>query len=554
MPNCVFLISLAIEQEPTADRADNYGIRPLPNLETRFVAADTLRGLGGLQRELVSLDTAALQRRLNENRERHFHATIRADKLRCRRADARLRGQLADSLRSAGLAADHADRVAQWDPYDQNAAADWFDPGYMFGVREGFDVVMGNPPYVQLQRDGGRLANLYQDAGFATFARTGDIYQLFYEKGGQLLKPGSGLLAYITSNSWLKAEYGKATRRWFAENHTPLKLLEMGKDVFANVIVDASILLARQGRSDAVGAAVDTDKLTDKTFPPAPELWGELRPEGEKPWLALSGLEQSVMDKMAAVGTPLKDWDLSINMGVKTGYNPAFIIDTATKEMLVAADPKSAEIIKPVLRGRDIHRYQADWAGKWLIDTHNGYGDVPAVNIDDYPAVKAHLDGFWQPLEKRQDKGRTPYNLRNCAYYQDFSKEKLFWMDMGGNARFAYCDEPMFSNNAAYFIVGDSLKYLCAILNSSLITWWMGHTSRTTGMGLTIWHKVYVEAIPIPQISVAEQAPLVALVERILAAKAADRRADTGELERQLDGLVYGLYGLTGEEAGVVGG
>ena len=544
-----FFISLAIEQEATAERADNYGIRPLPNLETRFVAADTLRGLGGLHRELTGDRTRDLQRQLNENRERHFHATVRADKLQYRAADQRLRGELADSLRLAGLAADHADKVAQWDPYDQNAAADWFDPGYMFGIREGFDVVLGNPPYVQLQREGGRLANLYRDAGFATFARTGDIYQLFYEKGGQLLKPGSGLLAYITSNSWLKAEYGKATRRWFAENHTPLKLLEMGKDVFANVIVDASILLARQGKSGAVGVAVDTDKLTDKAFPPAPALWGELRPEGEKPWRALSALEQSVMDKLESVGTPLKDWDLTIFRGVTTGCNAAFVIDTATKEALVAADPKSAEIIKPVLRGRDIRRYQAEWAGLWLVNARKG------IDIDTYPAVYGHLQGHRDQLSKKTGANQwyefqgSPSDQLNAL----FQEEKLVWMDLTERGRFAYDSGDMFCVNTVFVMSGESLKYLCAVLNSSLITWFMGNTALNSGMGVTRWIGFTVGQIPIPRISAAEQGPLVALVERILAAKAGDLRADTGEWERELDVLVQGLYGLTGAEAGVVG-
>ena len=546
-----FFISLAIEQEPTADPADNYGIRPLPNLETRFVAADTLRGLGGLNRQLVSPETERLYQQLAENRERHFHATIRADKLRCRRADERLRGQLAASLRTAGLAADHADKVAQWDPYDQNAAADWFDPGYMFGVRDGFDVVIGNPPYVQLQREGSRLANLYKDAGFATFARTGDIYQLFYEKGGQLLKPGSGLLAYITSNSWLKAEYGKATRRWFAENHTPLKLLEMGKDVFENVIVDAGILLARQGKSGAVAIAVDTDKLADKTFPPAPELWSELRPEGEKPWSALSALERSVMDKMESVGTPLKDWDVSIDYGVKTGYNSAFIVDDATKEALIAADPESADILKPVLQGKDIRRWQAQWAGRWLINARKG------IAIDTYPAVYSHLQQYQDRLSKKAGVNEwyelqaSPSDRLNAL----FQEEKLVWIELVERGRFAWDDTGIYGEASTFIMTGENLKYLCAVLNSSLITWCLGQIAPTSGMGTLRWKKAYVERIPIPQISAAEQAPLVALVERILAAKAGDLPADTGDLERELDGLVYGLYGLTGEEVGVgVGG
>ena len=549
-----FFISLAIEQQPNADRTQNYGIAPLPNLETRFVAADALRGLGGLHRELVSPAAAQGQRRLAENRERHFHAANRRDKLACRREDARLRRQLAASLRKVGLPAGPADRIARWDPYNPSAAADWFDPGYMFGVAGGFDVVLGNPPYVPLQRNGSRLANRYQDAGFATFARSGDLYQLFYERGAQLLKPHSGLLAYITSNSWLKAEYGKATRRYFAAQHTPLLLLEMGKDVFEQAIVDASILIVRQGKSAAIGAAVDLDKRADKTFPPAPELWGELRPEGDKPWSALSSLERSVMDKMAAAGPPLKDWDVALYFGIKTGYDRAFIIDGSTREWLIAADPKSAGIIKPILRGRDIRRYQAEWAGQWLIETHNGYGDVSAVKIDDYPAVKTYLDGFYERLAKRQDKGRTPYNLRSCRYHGDFAREKLFWADMSAVGRFAYSDQEIYCNGKGYIMTGESLKYLCAVLNSSLMAWYVQNTATTTGMGLTEWKIVTVERLPIPQISAAAQKPLVALVDRILAAKAADPGAVTAAWEGELDGLVYGLYGLSGEEVGVVEG
>ena len=214
----------------------------------------------------------------------------------------------------------------------------------MFGNRDGFDVTIGNPPYVQLQKNGGALRKLYKDAGFETFAPTGDVYQLFYEKGCQLLTLEGGLLSYITSNSWLKAEYGKSTRRYFSEQHTPLRLLEMGKDVFENAIVDTSVLILREGTSDKTGKAVDMDRLPDKDFPPAESLWGELRTEGEKPWSALSTVERSVMDKMEAVGTPLKEWDIAIYRGVLTGYNNAFIIDNATKETLIAEDPKSAEI------------------------------------------------------------------------------------------------------------------------------------------------------------------------------------------------------------------
>ena len=405
-----------------------------------------------------------------------------------------------------------------------------------------------------MQKDGGKLGRLYKDSGYETFARTGDVYQLFYERGCQLLAPQRGMLAYITSNSWLKAEYGKTTRRYFSEQHTPLHLLEMGKDVFENAIVDTSVLIASSGKSAAIGKAVDMDRLPDKTSPPAEPLWVELRPQGEKPWSALSAIEQPIMDKMEAVGTPLKEWDIAINYGVKTGYNAAFIIDNATKNVLVAEDPNSTAIIKPVLRGRDIQRYQAEWAGLWLIDTHNGYGNVPAVDIDEYPAIKNHLDKFYPQLKKRQDKGRTPYNLRNCAYHAEFAKEKLVWMDMSNRGRFAYSDSEIYCNNKGFIMSGKFLKYLCAILNSTLITWLINKTARTTGVGLTQWEKFAVERLPIPQIPEAKQRPFIRLVDRILEAKDADPKADTDEMEAEIDRLVYALYGLTREEIAAVDG
>ena len=207
-----------------------------------------------------------------------------------------------------------------------------------------------------------------------------------------------------------------------------------------------------------------------------------------------------------------------------------------------------------MLRGRDIRRYKVKWAGLWLIDTHNGYGFVPPVDIDDYPAVRSYLDESYQALEKRQDKGRTPYNLRNCAYHEEFSKEKLFWMDMSPESRFAYSDTELYCNNKGFTMTGGPLKYLCAVLNSSTVTWMMKHTARTTGMGLVQWEKFAVERLPIPRISPEEHHPFVRLVDEILEAKVADPDADTQSQEAELDRMVYALYGLTPEEIGAVRG
>ena len=553
-----FFISLAIDQEPTSDAGDNYGIKPLPNLETRFVAADTLLGLARpAQMSLGQTDAVKeLQRELDRNREGHFHANTRQQKQAYRREDSRLRTELSRALREANFSVDDADKIAAWDPYDQNAHADWFDSEYMFGTPEGFDVVIGNPPYVQLQKDGGRLGTLYKDAGYTTFARTGDIYQLFQERGCQLLKAGQGILTYITSNSWLKAEYGKKTRQYLSEQHTPFVLLELGKDVFDEAIVDASVLLLRQGvrnnRKQGAIRAVDIDHLGDGDFPPPAEQWGRARPNGDAPWSILSATEQSVMDKMLAVGTPLKDWDIAIYRGITTGLNEAFIIDNRTKDALVAEDPKSAEIIKPVVRGRDIRRYRAAWTGLWIIDTHNGYADTPAIDVSHYPAVKAHLDNHYEQLEKRYDKGRTPYNLRNCAYHADFGKEKLLWIELVNDGRFAYDSSGLYGEATTFLLTGESIKYLCAVLNAKLIRWFLEKVAPTSGMGTLRWKKVYVERLPIPRITGPRQQHFSQLVDRALMPKADGQDTGTSEIEAEIDAGVYQLYGLTASEIAAV--
>ncbi len=555
-----FFISLAIEQQTNDSQTDNYGIRPLPNLETRFVAADTLLKLERPSQMPLGQtgEVQELEKELASNREQHFHASKREEKLKYRRKDAELRERLGKALGAVGFPAASADQLAAWDPFDQNAKpACWFDAEYMFGVSEGFDVVIGNPPYVQLQRDGGRLGKRYGKVGYETFAGTGDIYQLFYERGCQLLS-AQGVLAFITSNSWLKAEYGKGSRRHLSERHTPFMLLEMGKDVFDTVTVDASILLLRCGRSgneDALAIrAVDVERAGDGAFPPPEEEWGLIRPNGDAPWSVLSKVEQGIMDKMLAVGTPLKEWDIAIYRGITTGLNDAFIVDNLTKEALVAEDPRSAEILKPVVRGRDIRRYRAHWAGLWLIAIHNGYGDTPAINVERYPAVKAHLDRYYEQLARRYDKGRTPYNLRNCAYHADFAKEKLLWIELVSSGRFAYDNDGFYGEATTFLLVGKSIKYLCAMLNAKLIRWFLEKAAPTSGMGTLRWKKVYVEPLPIPKIPESRQQSFIEIIDRILLMQQGDPEADISQAEGEIDKLVCHLYGLTPVEISAVEG
>ena len=249
-------------------------------------------------------------------------------------------------------------------------------------------------------------------------------------------------------------------------------------------------------------------------------------------------------------GEHLTRLEYAINYGIKTGFNDAFIIDNQTKDALVADDPRSAEIIKPVLRGRDIQRYRAKWAKIWLIDTHNGYDGVPAINIDDYPAIKVHLDGHYEQLEKRYDKGRTPYNLRNCAYHTEFVKEKLFWIDLTEEGRFAYDIGEMFCVNSAYMMTGASLKFLCAVLNSALTTWFMRNSALNSGMGTTRWVRSTVDRIPIPIVDAMTEQPFIQIMDEILYPRY--EKADATKLKADLGDLVYSLYRLTEDEVRVI--
>ena len=166
-------------------------------------------------------------------------------------------------------------------------------------------------------------------------------------------------------------------------------------------------------------------------------------------WVVLSPIEQSIKQKIESVGTPLKDWDINIYRGVLTGYNEAFIISTEKRDEILAncateeERTRTAELIRPILRGRDIKRYAYEWANLWLINTHNGVkGKIERIHIEDYPAVKAHLDLYWDKISKRADKGDTPYNLRNCAYLEDFSKPKIVWAELARTGNAGAPDKP----------------------------------------------------------------------------------------------------------------
>ena len=609
-----FFISLAIEQEPDRD-ADNFGIKPLPNLETRFVAADTLIGIDLSEtRGLFQDDTVQqLLKEIDRIREKFFLANNRTQKRKLEEQEEDYRKQLekelerqrtewiesrqreidqkVNQLPTAELREqlrekeqktfetrkkefdaefENARKIVRWKPYDQNAKTDWFEPERMFGINDGVDVVLGNPPYVQLQKENGRLGKLYQDAGFETFARTGDIYCLFYEKANQLLK-NSGHACLITSNKWMRAGYGKKLRNYFVTLIQPVQLLDMGPDVF-DATVDTNILLFQKTVSDAptafrgvsLGADFDRQTCNIARYLIDNGATMEMPAKGE-PWAILSSAELNLKRKIEDVGIPLKDWDINIYRGIVTGCNEAFIIDEVKREQLIAQDPKSAEIIKPLLRGRDIKRYYARQLGFYMLAT--GYDlDIPRR----YPAIYEHLETIGEQIElgeikakgkglfNRDDQGKNWWNLRSCAYYSEFDKERVVWGNIAYHSTFCYAAPGEFVTAPANLLTSESndIKYLLACMNSKIFNWEFTRLGIPLGYAFE-WKKQYVELIHVPPITdrnreIVEK--IESIVEQIFTAKKTDPNTDTSDLEKEIDKLVYALYGLTDDEIAIVEG
>ena len=267
---------------------------------------------------------------------------------------------------------------------------------------------------------------------------------------------------------------------------------------------------------------------------------------GADSWVILTEIEQSIKRKIEAIGTPLKDWDIQINYGIKTGFNDAFIISTEKRNEILAnckSDEerrRTEELIRPILRGRDIKRYSYDWANLWLINTHNGVkGRIPRINIEDYPAVKAHLDQYWTKIKNRADKGDTPYNLRNCAYLEDFLKPKAMWKIIGCNINFSFDNDAMICNNAVNIITGNEEHILqfVGIMNSKLFDWYLKLTTEAEVQGGGI--QLYVTTLEktLVKLNFPEN-----LSHRVRA------RVKGEQSDADVDNAVFDAYGLTMEE------
>ncbi|HED0829941.1 TPA: Eco57I restriction-modification methylase domain-containing protein [Campylobacter jejuni] len=445
------------------------------------------------------------------------------------------------------------------------------------GNFKGFDLIIGNPPYIrqeELKELKPHLAKNYK-----VYKGTSDIYTYFYELGFNVLKDRGGVLSYITSNKYTRAGYGEALREFLLKNVKVLEYTDLnGIKVFDSATVDTSILCFEKSKSkDNKFKYLALSNEILKTCAYDIGLYKDFAEFSQnslsKESFTFSDENTSALKaKIERIGTPLKEWQgLNIYRGILTGYNEAFIITTEKRNEILAnckdeaEKERTAKLIRKMLRGRDIKRYSYEWAGLWVINTHNGYKSkngekIEAINIEHYPSLKKHFDEFYPQLEKRADKGLTPYNLRNCAYIEEFEKEKIVWNPVSGEYLFSYIKEHIFFNNSLFMMTLDvfSLKYILAFMNSNCYKWLITLKTNLIQTGSYAYGaKDKIERLPIPKINSKNEKlanELISLVDEILKAKEQDKNANTQELENKINSLVYKLYNLNEEEIKIIEG
>lgn len=410
----------------------------------------------------------------------------------------------------------------------------------------GFDGIIGNPPYIQLQKMGQASIDL-EKIGYETYNKTGDIYSLFYEQGFKLLK-NNGILTFITSNKWMRAAYGESLRKFFIEKTNPKILIDFGgKQVFDSATVDPNILIAEKAPNEYMTEAcvlAEDFRLNNMSdyFRQSKSIQNDLK--SEKGWVVLSTSENKIKRKIELLGIPLKDWDIKINYGIKTGFNEAFIISNEIREQILNNCPKADSIIRPILRGRDIKSYNIQFADQWIINSHNGSKNenIDPINIiRDYPSLYNHLATYEEALKKRLDKGNHWTNLRNCAYLADFEKEKIVWLELTDKPNFALDTNGYYINNTIFFMTGNHLKYLLAFLNSRLCEWYFDKIAATSGVGTRRWIKIYIDQICVPIPSIEDENIIIKLVDKMI-------QEQNKYVLKEIDICFYNAFKLTKQE------
>jgi hypothetical protein len=419
-----------------------------------------------------------------------------------------------------------------------------------------------------LQKNYGKLGRLYEPCNFDSFTKTGDIYCLFYEKAIQLSNDG-GHVCFITSNKWMRAGYGKKLRDYLVQNSQPVKLLDMGPEVF-DAAVDTNILLMRNLAPEA-GVTIRATTIKSDFDKQSGDIAQYLHKNGVDmeipakgdPWAILSAVDVSMKRKIINQGKPLSEYlEGEIYRGIITGLNEAFVVNRATRDNLILEDSSSAEVLKPFLRGQDVRRWQKNFAEQYLIVIESSenrahpWSDELAVEAEmifatRYPAIHAHLAAFRDRLMHRQDQGRFFWELRSCKYWNEFERTKMIYPDIFQHQSFTVDKDMFYCGNTCYFIPTEE-TWLCGLLNSRAVEWFYSLISNSLGAGGLRAFTEKMRQIPVPDVSPAEKERVSEIVDRTLAEKRENGEADVSALENEIDEIVYSWYDLTCTEIAIV--
>lgn len=543
-----FFISLVVDQKANNDPTKNFGIRPLPNLEAKFVAANSLIPLTKQENSLGRTpDIITLENKLKETNHKIFSAKTVRTKRKWKERLVELRTEMVGKLADNGfLTADAANQMVSWDMFDQNSAASFFDADWMFGIKDVFDIVIGNPPYVSHDK----ISSAIKRQTYEVFESFADMYCYFFEIGVNLLE-NKGVLCFITSNSFLRANYGCPLRK-FLHKKQLLQIVDIeSSQIFESAIVNVAISLIRnsgeEGNCIIVNVPWKNGNFND--YVNRNSFIYQQTDFNLQPWTLVKPEILGIRAKIEKAGKTLEQLQTKIRLGIATGDNNAFIIDETKKKELITQDFKNNDIIFPILRGQDIKRFYHN-NEKYVILSKNGI-DIP----NNYPTLYEYFKSFGNKFRERGAKGKHWTNLRACAFFDDFKKEKIIWIELTDKGRFSYSDKEEYLLNSAYFLIPPldvNAKYLLGVLNSKLMYVYMTYIAATSGMGTLRWINNYVKMFPIVIDCENNKDSIILLVDKILKIKKTNPQADTAELENQIDLLVYKLYNLTYDEVLIV--
>ncbi|HEX2697012.1 MAG TPA: N-6 DNA methylase, partial [Anaerolineales bacterium] len=474
--------------------------------------------------------------------------------------------------------------------YGDSLHKETFETSFAQVMRQGgFDVIIGNPPYVR-QETLGEEFKTFAKENFETFASTADLYIYFIEQGHKLLKPG-GYFGMIVSNKWMRSNYGKALRDFLERESTLVEIVDFGElPVFENAATFPAILITRKAKTkkqDFLFASIkrlDFDSLSEEVKDVGSMLNEQALQGGN--WALADNREQAIFEKMRRAGHSLGDYvQEKVYFGIKTGYNDAFVIDRSVRDRLVSEDPGSKGLLKPFVVGDDVRKYHINDKGTFLILIPKGYTNANIKKNanawkwfeETYPAVAKYLKRFEEVAKKRQDQGDYWWELRACDYYEEFEKPKIIYPDIAKESRAAFDTTGLYFGNTTYFIPLNDL-YLLGLINSKLIFAYYKRIASVLGDadkgGRLRWFRQDVMKLPIRRIDLAKPAEkaahdgIVKLVEKMLALqkkrqsvrpeddldRARNLDKQIASVDAEIDKGVYELYGLTEDEIKIIEG